>query len=82
MNQKLAMKPGCSRLLMNQNVITSTNSNPQIAATDLTMMSMVASLECTEKMWHELVESVGLKVVKIWTSPTALESLIEGELAE
>jgi len=37
-------------------------------------------MERTKDQWYELLESVGLEVVKIWTKDVDSESLIEAML--
>ncbi|KAL2827290.1 S-adenosyl-L-methionine-dependent methyltransferase [Aspergillus pseudoustus] len=76
-----ALQRGYSKILINENVIPSTNAYWETTSLDIIMMADFASQERTEKQWHALVESVGLKVVKIWTVRRGVESLIECELA-
>ncbi|KAL2869497.1 S-adenosyl-L-methionine-dependent methyltransferase [Aspergillus lucknowensis] len=76
-----ALKRGHSKILINENVIPSTNAYWETTSLDIIMMADFASQERTEKQWHALVESVGLKIVKIWTARRGVESLIECELA-
>lgn len=44
---------------------------------DLFMMAQVSSQERTEKEWHELVESCGLKIADIYSKGEGNEGLIE-----
>ncbi|GKZ49885.1 hypothetical protein AbraIFM66951_002594 [Aspergillus brasiliensis] len=76
-----AMKRGHSKLLLNENVIPSTNAYWETTSLDIIMMADFASTERTEKQWQTLVESAGLKITKIWTVRRGVESLIECELA-
>ncbi|KAL3458363.1 S-adenosyl-L-methionine-dependent methyltransferase [Aspergillus heterothallicus] len=76
-----ALKPGYSKILINENVIPSTNAYWETTSLDIIMMADFASQERTETQWRALVESVGLKIVKIWTVRRGVESLIECELA-
>ncbi|KAL4745383.1 hypothetical protein BDW72DRAFT_198702 [Aspergillus terricola var. indicus] len=76
-----AMKRGYSKILINENVIPSTHAYWETTSLDIIMMADFASQERTEKQWHALVKSVGLKIVKIWTRRRGVESLIECELA-
>ncbi|KAL4997402.1 S-adenosyl-L-methionine-dependent methyltransferase [Aspergillus recurvatus] len=76
-----AMERGYSKILINENVIPSTNAYWETTSLDIIMMADFASQERTEKQWHALVESVGLRIVKIWTRRRGVESLIECELA-
>ncbi|KAH8432816.1 putative O-methyltransferase [Aspergillus melleus] len=75
-----AMARGYSKVLINENVIPSTNGYWEATSLDIIMMANFASTERTEKHWRALVESVGLKVTKIWTARRGVESLIECEL--
>ncbi|PYI09277.1 o-methyltransferase [Aspergillus sclerotiicarbonarius CBS 121057] len=76
-----AMKPGYSKLLINENVIPSTNAYWETTSLDIIMMADFASTERTETQWRALVESAGLRITKIWTVRRGVESLIECELA-
>ncbi|KAI9369373.1 S-adenosyl-L-methionine-dependent methyltransferase [Aspergillus egyptiacus] len=76
-----ALKRGHSKILINENVIPSTNAYWETTSLDIIMMADFASQERTEKQWYALVESVGLKITKIWTKRRGVESLIECELA-
>lgn len=75
-----AMQRGYSKLLINENVIPDVNASWWVTTMDWQMMAMLAVHERTERQWHELLGSVGLRVVKIWTPNPAAESLIEAEL--
>ncbi|KAK0639804.1 S-adenosyl-L-methionine-dependent methyltransferase [Cercophora newfieldiana] len=79
-----AMKPGFSRVLLNETIIPEKDCPPLLAAADITMMSLLAGMERTKKQWIDLVESSGLRVVKIWHSPDFrdLEGVIECEVPE
>ncbi|CAI7573252.1 unnamed protein product [Penicillium palitans] len=79
-NTVAAMKPGYSKLLVNENVIPDTGAYWETTSLDLIMME-IGSGERTERQWHALLESAGLKIVKIWTAQRGVESLIECELA-
>lgn len=76
-----AMKRGYSKILINENVIPSTNAYWETTSLDIIMMADFASTERTEKHWYALIESAGLKITKIWTVRRGVESLIECELA-
>lgn len=75
------MERGFSKILINENVIPDTNAYWETTSLDIIMMSDFASQERTTRQWQNLVESVGLKIVKIWTAQRGVESLIECELA-
>ncbi|EAW11089.1 o-methyltransferase [Aspergillus clavatus NRRL 1] len=76
-----AMKPGYSKVLINENVIPSTNAYWETTSLDMIMMANFASQERTENNWHRLVNAAGLKITKIWMARRGVESLIECELA-
>lgn len=78
--QKPAMKSGYSRLLIHDHIAPQALAHPHTTAYDLTMMVMVAGVERTESHWTGLLRSAGYKVLKIWTSPLAVQRIIEAEL--
>ena len=75
-----SMTKGYSKILINENVIPDKDAHWMSTALDWFMMVFFSSCERTEKSWRELLTSVGLKVVKIWTYEPGTESLIEAEL--
>lgn len=78
---KKAMKPGYSRLLINENVIPTTGAWWESSALDMMMMACFSAQERTETDWRTLLEKkAGLKIVKIWSAGRGVESLIEVEL--
>ena len=76
-----AMKRGYSKVLINENVIPSMNAHYEMTSLDLMMMANLASMERTTAQWVKIIESVGLRVIKIWSPYRNVESLIECELA-
>ncbi|CAJ2510507.1 Uu.00g133160.m01.CDS01 [Anthostomella pinea] len=76
-----AMKPGYSKLLINENVIPGRNAAWEATGLDILMMTLLAAKERTEQDWHDLLGAAGLKINKIWTVANGTESLIECELA-
>ncbi|OJI98866.1 hypothetical protein ASPVEDRAFT_50464 [Aspergillus versicolor CBS 583.65] len=79
-NLVAAMKPGYSKLLVNEDVIPDTGAYWETTSLDIIMMQ-IGSGERTERQWRALLESAGLVVVNIWTAQRGVESLIECELA-
>ncbi|KXH57984.1 hypothetical protein CSAL01_07434 [Colletotrichum salicis] len=78
---KAAMKPGYSKLLINENVIPSTGTWWETSALDMVMLTLFCSKERTEGDWYHLLEKIaGLKIVKIWGGGKGVESLIDVEL--
>ena len=78
--QRDAMTPGYSTLLIHDHIAPEALAHPHTTAYDLTMMGMVAGGERKESDWHKLLASAGYKVRKIWTSPLAIQGVIEAEL--
>lgn len=74
------MRPGHSKLLINENVIPDTGAYWETTSLDLIMME-IGSTERTERHWGALLASAGLKIVNIWVAQRGVESLIECELA-
>lgn len=81
-NLKPALKPGYSRVLLNEIVLS--KENPTIAATSMDMMMLAhfAVRERTEADWKAVLEKAGLKFLNIYNYPGVAESVIEAELAE
>lgn len=75
-----AMKPGYSKLLINENVIPPTNADWQATALDIMMLTLLSSRERTEEDWNNVLSGAGLKICKIWSAANGVESLIECEL--
>ncbi|KAJ5313478.1 uncharacterized protein N7443_000362 [Penicillium atrosanguineum] len=76
-----AMKRGYSKLLIHEQVIPETRANWESTSLDLMMMAQLGGMERLAADWKSLLESVGLKITKIWTPQTGDESLVECELA-
>lgn len=78
-----AMKPGYSKLLINENVIPDKGADWQATALDMMMITLFSSKERTMNDWHKLLEApeFGLKIVKVYSAKNSQESLIECELA-
>ncbi|KAL3441960.1 S-adenosyl-L-methionine-dependent methyltransferase [Aspergillus insuetus] len=79
-NLVAAMRPGYSKILINENVIPDTGAYWETTSLDLIMMQLGTG-ERTERQWRKLLEDAGLKVTNIWTANPGVESLIECELA-
>lgn len=80
---KAAMKPGYSRLLINENVIPPEKAQWEATALDIMMLTLLSSRERTQADWELLVqEMAGLKITKIYTAANGVESIVECELVE
>lgn len=81
-NLKPALKPGYSRVLLNEIVLS--EEQPTLAATSMDMMMLAhfAVRERTEADWKAILENAGLKFLKIYNYPGVAESVIEAELPE
>ena len=75
-----AMGAGYSTLLLSENVLPDANCHPHLSAIDLTMMTTLASKERNEEDWRQLLESAGLRILRIHTIPSCLKSVLECEL--
>jgi len=74
------MTKGYSMILINEMVMPLDKGDIFVLQSDLSKMSVSAGMERTKDQWYELLESVGLEVVKIWTKDVDSESLIEAML--
>ncbi|KAI0401835.1 sterigmatocystin 8-O-methyltransferase [Xylaria palmicola] len=66
---KGGMRPGYSRLLVNELVVPERRASPFHAASDLIMMAFCGGMERTEGQWRALFTAAGLEVVRIWQPP-------------
>lgn len=76
------MKPGFSKILINEIVVPDQNAHWRMTGLDLIIMVLTAASERTEKQWEKLLSSVGLRIVKIWGHPEGTKSLIEADLVK
>ncbi|KAB5583422.1 S-adenosyl-L-methionine-dependent methyltransferase [Coniochaeta sp. 2T2.1] len=81
--RKLAasMEKGYSKVLIHESLVSKEKPLSRVTVSDITMMAFASAAERTEDQWTALVESAGLKVVKIWRPVYSVESVIEAELA-
>ncbi|KAI9875694.1 MAG: hypothetical protein M1830_008092 [Pleopsidium flavum] len=81
-NQISAMEKDYSRLLVNDMVLPDVGAAMFPAAMDVSMMTLLTGMERTRAQWHELLDSVGLKINGIWTLVEGGESVIETVLKD
>jgi len=82
-NIKTAMRPGYSRILLNEIIIPDANARWYETGVDMIMLTCHSAHERREKAWRSLIEDVGgLQVNKIWEVAGAIEKVIEIELAQ
>ncbi|KAI9367783.1 O-methyltransferase [Aspergillus egyptiacus] len=81
MRIKEAMKPGYSRLLINENVVPDMGAHWETTGLDMMMLSLFSSEQRTRSAWYDLIERrAGLRIVQIWDAGPGVESVIECEL--
>ena len=73
------MDPEQSRIVIADLVLPERNVPPQQATLDLNMM-ILGAMERSEEQWRSLLESVGLKLVKIWRSKDGVRAALEARL--
>ncbi|ETS84275.1 hypothetical protein PFICI_02300 [Pestalotiopsis fici W106-1] len=71
------MEPGYSKILINDCIVEDEGAAWQHVALDMFMMAQLAARERTEREWHALIESCGLKIVGIYNKGQGNEGLIE-----
>ena len=76
----LAMKPGYSKLLIQDLVMPDQGADSRQAYLDIIMYFQPEGIERTAGQWEALLESAGLQINKIWSEPNGTESVIEAEL--
>jgi hypothetical protein len=78
---KPALKPGYSRVLLNEIVLS--EEHPTLAATSMDMMMLAhfAVRERTAADWEAILTRAGLTLVSIYNYPGVAESVIEAELS-
>ena len=74
------MKPGYSKLVIQDLVLPDQGADLRQASLDITMYFMPEGIERTAGQWKALLESVGLQINKIWSESSGVESVIEAEL--
>ena len=80
-NLKLALKPGYSRVLFNEIVLS--EAEPTVQATSMDMMMLAhcdPAHERTETAWRALLGKAGFVVNAIYSGEGAAESVIEAEV--
>jgi hypothetical protein len=60
------MKPGYSKLLLHEMIVSDQGAPLFYAQLDMTMMAFNAGMERTAEQWKILIEQAGLVVVKIY----------------
>ncbi|WQF77160.1 Putative O-methyltransferase domain, S-adenosyl-L-methionine-dependent methyltransferase superfamily [Colletotrichum destructivum] len=78
--QMTAMKAGYSKLLIHDQILDDEKIHPHSAAYDIGVMAFLGAQERTQREWNSLLDSVGLRVAKVWKSPGATYGIIEAEL--
>lgn len=71
------MEPGYSKILINDWVLPDTGSPLLPALMDIQMIIVLSGIERTQRQWKDLLESVGLEVVKFHSLGKEVEGLIE-----
>lgn len=75
------MKPGYSRLLINEFVVPDIGAHWETTGLDMMMLTLFSSEQRTRSAWHNLIEKMaGFKIIKIWSAGKGVESLIECDL--
>ncbi len=78
---KPAIKPGYSRVLINEIIVPSQGPTWPITSMDQLVFVLGAMRERTEAHWRSILERAGFKIVKIYSYELGSESLIEVDLA-
>ena len=76
-NTVAAMEPGYSKILINEWVLPDTGGALIPALLDIQMLAVRSGMERTQTQWRELLGSVGLDIVNIYTTGNGMKELIE-----
>ena len=79
-NLKPALKPGYSKVLINEIVLSEEKPTPAATAMDMMMLAHLDARERTDAEFKALLEKAGYRVVEIISNAGAAESVIEAEL--
>ena len=71
------MKPGCSKILLNEMVVPDKGAEIVATQVDMVMMAVLGACERTESHWRKLIEEAGLEIEKILRDSPDAESVIE-----
>lgn len=74
-----AMERGYSRILINERILPEKGASQLDCVVDLTMLTMCGK-ERSRAEWDELLKSVGLQIVKVWTVTGSNQRLMEVDL--
>ena len=74
------MRKGYSKLLINEIALPDKGANWLMTGLDWELMTFLSGRERTEAEWRKMMESAGLKLVKIFRHPQSIDSVIEVEL--
>jgi hypothetical protein len=76
-----AMKPGYSKILINDFVIPNQGAHWLQTSLDWELMAALGSRHRTEEEMKTMIAGAGLKMVEIFQHPQSVDSLIEVDLA-
>lgn len=75
-----AMDREYSRVLIDDYVIPNTGASMRTASIDMLMLLYLGGLERTEHHWRQLLDAVGLEIVKVWPPKAGDECVIEAKV--
>lgn len=68
-----------SSLLIDEWVLPDVGAPLPGASEDILMLMLLSGMERSESQWSTLLESIGLKIVKIWRTDGVSEAVIEAK---
>lgn len=75
------MRPGYSKILLNEFAIPDRNACAFSMRSDFMVMALAGAVERTESEWKKLLEATGLKIDRIWTAEPESHSIIEASMS-
>lgn len=74
------MQEGYSKVLISEVSLPDRNCPLHAAGLDLGMMALHSGMERSERQWTELLNSVGMKLTRVWRDRYGDGSVVEGQL--
>ena len=71
------MKPGHSKLILNESLLPEKDWPLMHAVGDIHIMALLSASKRSQKQFQRLLDSAGLKVIKFWYPPDFGDGIIE-----
>lgn len=76
------MRPGYTKLLIQDFLVPPTHATPIVTAHDIAMMFALGARERREGDWRRLLQSVGLELVQFWIADGMVTGIMEAQVSD